>query len=490
MNHVARDLLQHARESPAAVLLVDEAGNATRYGEAARLARDFAGGLEALEVEPGRRVLVLLPNGPEYLAAYYGSLIHGCTVVAVQPQTIGTALEHIARDCEPTVCIAAGRTTISSSTPGVLGRVFAVQELMHGSPFTGEPRGGDDDIAQIIYTSGTTGKSKGVALSHRAIRANATGIVEYLGLTRHDRVGVVLDFVYSYGNSLLQTHCRVGGSLALLGSLAFPAHAVQLLAERRCTGLSGVPATFALLLQRGHIAERPLPDMRYLTCAGGALPEANLRRLQELLPDIDIYLMYGQTEASARLSYLPPEQLDRRPRSIGKGMPGVSLEVLRPDDTPVEPGEEGEIVAEGDNLMSGYWRDPETTRQVLRDGKLWTGDLATVDDEGFIYITGRKSDLIKTGAYRVHPKEVEEAIISMPGVHECVVLGIPDPTWGEIVIACFRRGLATSLTELRKHLRGRLPEYKWPRRVFEVDEIPRTASGKPRRRELARRLSS
>jgi acyl-CoA synthetase (AMP-forming)/AMP-acid ligase II len=205
---------------------------------------------------------------------------------------------------------------------------------------------------------------------------------------------------------------------------------------------------------------------------------------------VEIFLMYGQTEASARLSYLPTEELKRRPKSIGKGMPGVLLEVLNSAGSPAGVGEEGEIVACGENLMSGYWGDSEATRQALRDGKLWTADLATVDEEGFIHITGRRSDLIKTGAYRVHPEEIEETIVSMDGVHECVVVGVPDETWGETIVACFLEGTSPPIADIRKHLRGVLPEYKWPRDVVEVEELPRTTSGKPKRRELVKMLIS
>jgi acyl-CoA synthetase (AMP-forming)/AMP-acid ligase II len=484
MIHIAEDLLRWGREAAESPLLIDETGQTYSYGAALRGARLAAANLTKQGVEPGDRVLILLPNSIDYLSAYYGTLLLGGIAVGLQPATTPKALEYIAANCTPKLCVADARRkaqTVSSGLPTTL----TPAELAHERTYEQMPIGGAEHIAQIIYTSGTTGRPKGVTLSHRALRTNTSGIVEYLGLTSRDRVGVVLDFVYSYGNSLLQTHCRVGGSLALLGSLAFPVAVSQRLQQHLCTGLSGVPSTFALLLQRGHLEARSLPALRYLTCAGGALPMANLRRLQKLLPEIEIFLMYGQTEASARLSYLPPAELENRPNSIGKGMPSVTLEVRSPSGSLVAPGLEGEIVASGDNLMSGYWNDPETTASVLRDARLWTGDLATIDHDGFIYITGRRSDLIKTGAYRVHPKEIEEAIIAMDGVHECVVVGMPHDVWGEVVVACFTAGSAPTLSAIRKHLRGTLPEYKWPRIVHEVKTLPRTASGKPRRRELA-----
>ncbi|MDH3457215.1 MAG: acyl--CoA ligase [Gemmatimonadota bacterium] len=486
MSRVVDDLLGWADRTPDAPFLIEEVGTVHTYADVLSRARRFAGGLGALGVSETERVLLLLPNGMDFLAAYYGTLLVGGTVVGLQPMTPRATLDYVVSSCRPALCVTDGRPREG----GGAATVTPISEIVGATSYGGPAVGSADSIAQIIYTSGTTGMPKGVTLSHRALRANTSGIVEYLELGSSDRVGVVLDFVYSYGNSLLQTHCRVGGSLALLGDMVFPAQVATLLGERECTGFSGVPSTFALLLKRGRLEGQSLRTLRYLTCAGGSLPPANLRRLQRLLPDVQVYPMYGQTEAAARLSYLPPVQLDRRPDSIGQGMPGVTLEVLMADGRRAEAGEEGEIVASGENLMSGYWEDAVATGEVLRNGKLWTGDLARIDEEGFIYITGRRSDLIKTGAYRVHPKEIEQALVSMSGVHECVVVGVPDEVWGEVVVACFPRGTAPALPAARKHLRGVLPEYKWPRQVMEVDELPRTASGKPRRKELVRILTS
>jgi acyl-CoA synthetase (AMP-forming)/AMP-acid ligase II len=489
MSHIAGDLLAWARNTPDAPFLIDESGGVYTYGEVAAAARRFAGALRQRGIEAGDRVLLPIPNGPDYVFAYYGTLIVGGIAVGLRPTTTKPDLAHVTANCQPRLCVTGSdRQAPEPILPPECGIVRS-GDLLQAPSYGGEPIGGDREIGQIIYTSGTTGKSKGVMLSHNALRASTSGIIEYLALTSKDRIGVLLDFVYSYGNSLLHTHCRVGASLALLHGLAFPARVVDLLERRSCTGLSGVPSTFALLLQRGQMEGRSLPALRYLTCAGGALPAANLLRLQRLLPRVEIFLMYGQTEASARLSYLPPSQLERRPNSIGKGMPGVTLEVLDPNGQPVKSVMEGEIVASGESLMTGYWGDREATRQTLREGKLWTGDLAMVDEEGFIHITGRRSDLINTGAFRVHPLEIEDAIIAMDGVHECVVVGAPDALWGEAIVACFQEGASPPLSEIRRHLRGLLPEYKWPRKVVEVAVIPRTASGKPRRRELARQLA-
>lgn len=485
--HVALDLLRNAEINPDAPLMLLETGESFSYGTISERAHRGAQQLIDFGVRPSDRVLVLLPNGVDYLTAYYSCLIVGATAVGLQFSSPNDLIIRVQQDCTPAVCI----TTPGHPAAGSLSKIgiLSPDDLISAPAYSGSPLGGGESIAQLIYTSGTTGDPKGVMLSHRALSENTSSIVEYLQLKALDRVGVVLDFVYSYGNSLLLTHIRVGGSLALLGSLLFPQRVLRRLAELECTGFSGVPSTFALLLQRGRPENQSWPKLEYVTCAGGGLPPANVARVRNLFPGIKIILMYGQTEAAARLSYLPDDQLDRKPDSIGKGIPGVHLEVVDPDGTPAGPGTEGEIVASGRNLMSGYWNDPAATQEALRNGKLWTGDLAVVDEDGYIRITGRRSDLIKSGSYRIHPKEIEDAITLMEGVHECAVVGIPDDIWGESPVACFI-GTEPALADIRKHLRGRLSEYKWPRHVMTLDAFPRTSSGKVKRRDLAHLVAS
>lgn len=485
--NLAADLLRWEHDHDR-VVLIEADGTAYSYADLAIMSRRAAYSLGRAGVRRGARVALMQPNSIEYLAAYYGVLLLRAIPVPIPVHSTPEYCALVRSICDPVVGFTAhpGAAAVFDRIGLPCPRLERDALLSEGDVVDAAVDGPGSDIAQIIFTSGTTGSPKGVCLSHAAIASNTTGIVEYLGLRASDQVGVVLDFVYSYGNSLVQTHVRVGGSLALLGAPTFPREVVQRLAAARCTGFSGVPSTFAILLRQDSFRGIRLPSLRYITCAGGALPLENLNHLRAALPGVDVFPMYGQTEASARLSYLPPSELDRRPTSIGRGIPGVSLEVVRPDGSPVEPGEEGEIVARGPNLMSGYWGDPVATDQVLRGGWLWTGDLGVRDEEGFITITGRRSDLIKTAGYRIHPKEIEEHIVGLEGVHECAVVGVPDEVLGEAVAACFCPPTVPSLAAVRRHLRGRLPEHKWPRYVVDVDEFPRTTSGKVKRSELAR----
>jgi acyl-coenzyme A synthetase/AMP-(fatty) acid ligase len=241
-----------------------------------------------------------------------------------------------------------------------------------------------------------------------------------------------------------------------------------------------------MLLRQSVFPKTRFKTLRYITCAGGALAKSSISDLQACLPGTEIYIMYGQTEASARLSYLDPADLPRKLGSIGTGISGVSLKVCREDGTEVSPEEVGEITAEGGCVMKGYWEQPEETTKVLKDDRLYTGDLATVDQDGFIYIVGRRSDIIKCGSYRVHPVEIEEALNSHPEVVESAVIGVGDTILGESIVAFVvpRPGCSPSQSELLHQARKYLPTFKLPRKVIFVTALPKTSSGKIKRPDL------
>jgi acyl-CoA synthetase (AMP-forming)/AMP-acid ligase II len=327
-----------------------------------------------------------------------------------------------------------------------------------------------------------------VTLSHRNLVANTESIVRYLALTADDSVLVILPLFYSYGNSLLLTHVHVGGELVLASDFVFWNRALDLLERRRATGFAGVPSSYAMLLERSDFARRKFPDLRYLTCAGGGLPPPAARRLRSIVPHAELFLMYGQTEASARLSTLLPRDFERKLGSIGQAIPGVELDVRGEDGASAAPGEPGELVARGANVMVGYWNDPQATARVLGDGWLHTGDLARKDEEGFFWIVGRKSDMIKSGAYRIGPEEVEEVLRGVEGVGDVAVVGQPDEVFGEVPVAFVVPAGCASAETILEEARRRLPRHKWIRAVRLIDALPRTTSGKVRRGVLRERL--
>ncbi len=480
------------------------------YGQLLRAAYAVAAWLQELDLESGFRGALLTEDPYEYLAGYFGVLMAGGVVVGVNTQTTASSLAYLFNDCDASVLFAGRKykkllsralpdmpslTALALAGKGseVFGPSIGQQEdfdrLLLDLPFSVPeklPFRTSCDYAQIIYTSGTTGKPKGVILRHRNLTTNTQSTVAYLQLTVDDRVMAVLPFFYSYGNSIVLTHIAVGGTLIVNTSFLYPNVILQQMVDHRVTGFSGVPSTFALLLNRSAIDTFRFPDLRYITQAGAAMAPDLATRLTRICPDTEIFIMYGQTEAAPRLAYLPPEDLLRKAGSIGKGIPGVELALLDEQGEEVDTGVIGEIVARGENIMAGYWNRQEETVKVLRPEGLWTGDLARRDDEGYYFIVSRKSDIIKTGAHRIGPKEIEDTISAYAAVHEVAVVGVADEILGERIRACIVLNLGVDCTvkDLKKHCRVNLPAYKVPHEYVFCDELPKTATGKIKKSEL------
>jgi acyl-CoA synthetase (AMP-forming)/AMP-acid ligase II len=377
---------------------------------------------------------------------------------------------------QQTELISVGKTTDDQSAD----RHTPWEEIGQQSTAIPDQLLSPSDLASIIYTSGTTGSPKGVTLSHGNLSTNIDSILQYLQLTGKDSILNVLPFYYSYGNSILHTHLAVGGSMLLENSLVYPHRVIERIANETVSGFSGVPSTFALLLGRVNLSDYNLSGLRYLTQAGGAMAPALTDKLLAALPQTQIFIMYGQTEASARLTYLPPEQIREKRGSIGIAIPNTQIEVRDKQGRIAKPGETGEICAYGDNIMQGYWRDTEKTAQVLKDGWLYTGDLAHTDADGYLYIDGRSSDMIKSGANRISPKEIEEVILELNSVMEVAVVGAPNDMLGEIIKAfvVLKSDQAEDKKAIQRHCKQNLAIYKIPKSIEFIPELPKTASGK------------
>jgi long-chain acyl-CoA synthetase len=490
------------------------------YGSMSRKVDTLAAGLADEGFVAGERVGLCMGNSPEYVLAYFGVMKAGGVVVPVSDQSTSRGLASILNNCQASMLfidhvdlqilldvlpeIPSLRRVIVAVKGGVgeKGAVERVREVPTPPPgfrtleqISTDSDGKvvpcttqEQDLAMICYTSGTTGSPKGVMLTHRNLVANADSIVEYLRLTSDDKMMVVLPFYYSYGNSLLTTHAKIGATLHIGRNFIYPNTVLEWMIREGVTGFAGVPSTFAILLNRSAIRKYSFPMLRYLTQAGGAMSPRSAEELQRILPKTDIFIMYGQTEASARLTYLDPVDLRRKAGSIGKPIPGVRITIRREDSTPCAPREVGEIVAEGDNLMKGYWGDPEGTARMLRSDGLHTGDLAWIDEEGYIYIVGRQSEIIKSGGHRIGAKEIEDAILELPAVHEAAVVGEEDEILGESITAYVvaKEWSAIDPQAIQRWCRERLPVYMVPREVVFMDELPKTISGKIRKNELRR----
>jgi acyl-CoA synthetase (AMP-forming)/AMP-acid ligase II len=431
----------------------------------------------------GKKILLMADNTPFFIIGYLSIIYSGNTVVLVETRISPTDLAWINTNSALSAALVQDkyRHYFKDSPYPVLDETF-VQEAGY-TEFLLSPVPGvqGDDVAVIIFTSGSTGTKKGVMITHKNLIANTGSIVEYLGLDATDRICVVLPFFYCYGASLLHTHLRAGGSI-VLNQKPFLGSVVNDIDTYQCTGFAGVPSTYQILINKTKFLQQKFPSLRYFTQAGGQLPARYIKILTEYFPGKKLYIMYGATEATARLSYLPPEFVTTKMGSIGKGIPGVTLTVLNQEGQAVCPSETGEIAARGDNIMKGYYNDPQGTASVLKDGWLYTGDLATVDDDGFIFIVGRSKNIIKSGGYRISPHEIENEILSLEKYKECVVFGIPDEIMGEAVVAVIQVPDTVNQTDLRREIfsycNQRLPSYKVPKKIYFIDEFPLNSSNK------------
>ncbi|MDH3521455.1 MAG: AMP-binding protein, partial [Myxococcales bacterium] len=385
---------QIAQRSPEHLFLVHE-GVSRSYGEVEAGANRVARALLSAGLARGDRVGLLAQNSSFYVEGYYGILKSGGIAVPLNTAANGSTLAKFLSGCGARMLIAgrrferAAKQCIERGTslellavasrdrlpklPASIRPLALDEACAAEAPEAPDLAFSDLDVASIIYTSGSTGTPQGATLSHLNLVSNTRSIVSYLELRPEDRVLQILPFYYVYGKSLLNTHAFAGASVVIENRFLYPNAALDTLEAEACTGFSGVPSTFAILLNRSNLAERELPHLRYVTQAGGAMSPELTRRLMDALPGKRIFIMYGATEASARLSFLPPEELPRKIGSIGKAIPNVELRVLRSDGSEAATNEHGEIVARGPNLMSGYWGDPEGTAEALNEHGYHTG---------------------------------------------------------------------------------------------------------------------
>lgn len=351
----------------------------------------------------------------------------------------------------------------------------------------------DSDMAAILYTSGSTGKPKGVVLSHRNLVAGAKSVTQYLGNQRDDRILTVLPLSFDYGLSQLTTAFYAGAANVLMNYL-LPRDIIHIIKEQQITGLAAVPP---LWIQLAQLDWGQVSSLRYVTSSGGAMPRTALERLRKALPVTQIFLMYGFTEAF-RSTYLAPEELDRRPDSIGKAIPNAEVLVLREDGSHCVPGEPGELVHRGVLVAMGYWNDMEKTAMCFKPVKprqsglplaeiaAWSGDTVRMDEEGFLYFIERRDAMIKTSGYRVSPTEVEEVIYATECVAEAVAIGVPHPMLGQaiVVIVAARKGIQLDVDNLLSACKQHLPAYMLPGHIEVHESLPRNPNGKIDRKLL------
>jgi long-chain acyl-CoA synthetase len=507
-------LEESTRRFPDKTALVHEDVRAT-YTQINSKANQLAHWLLNQGITKGDRVALVLENSLEYVVSYYGVLKAGAVVVPLSSDLKPDGLSPLLGELAPKIVISSSKferlLQATDHTPlniqGLLLKnpklkwsstpfsVFSWEDIITSEDSLNPDMTIDESaMASIIYTSGSTGNPKGAMLSHKNIVSNVHSIGQYLCLTEKDIQMVVLPFYYVMGKSLLNTHISVGGTVVINNKFAFTASVIKQMADEQVTGFSGVPSNYAYLLHRSPLAgfRDRLDSLRYCSQAGGHMSRKVREELRQVLPDHTmIYIMYGATEASARLTYLEPDRFEDKLDSIGKPISGVILRVLDEKGEEVPIGRTGELVATGPNIMQGYWKDLKSTSKVLNGNGYHTGDLGYKDKEGYFYVTGRKDNLLKIGGHRINPQEIEDALMETELVIEAAVLGIPDELLGRKLVAIVTpKNEDCSAGRILSKCSEKLPRFKLPGEINLVRSLPKNTSGKIDRTKCLELISS
>ena len=462
----------------------------------------LAQALRARNVRSGDRVVLFLDNSIEMVSGLYAVLSLGAVAVPVNPLTKPGKLAHLLEDSGAIAMLTQG--SLAPAWREALAHAPLVQTcwLSSASAVSDDPRvvpwpeasvanapnAADADgsaLAAIIYTSGTTGAPKGVMLTHHNMLSAARSVNAYLAMNEHDVILSALPMAFSYGLYQVLIGLAVGATVVLERNFSFPAKVLEVMATERATVFPGVPTMFAQWMGMKSLDRYPLDALRLVTSAAAPLPPAQIAWLRASFPQAQLYSMYGQTECK-RISYLPPEQLDIRPDSVGRGIPNQALWLVDERGRRLPNGSTGELAVHGPHVMQGYWRKPEETAQRLKrcpetgETVLHTGDIFRTDADGWLYFVARRDDIIKSRGEKVSPREVENALHAIEGVCEAAVIGVPDPALGEAVKAYVTLQPGVQLTErdLIKHCLARLESYMVPKYVEIVPALPKTDSGK------------
>jgi long-chain acyl-CoA synthetase len=478
------------------------------YSQIEARANGFASWLAANGTRKGDRVVLLLENSPDYIVGYYGALKAGAVSVPLSPDFKADALKPLLDEVEPSAIVSSARCEqalkelwpVSAPSAGLIlkspklqwpAAAFDWEDVSAaGEPVVIDAAVAPSDLASIIYTSGSSGKPKGVMLSHANLVANVHSVCACLRIAQDDSQMVVLPFNYVMGKSLLNTHFAAGATVVINNNFAWPASVLKQMADEMVTSFSGVPSTYAYLLHRSPLAKYRdrLPFLRYCSQAGGHMADRIKTDLREVLPPhTDIFIMYGATEAAARLTCLEPSMFSQKLGSIGKPVLGVRIRVMGENGRDAGIGETGELVAAGPSIMMGYWKDPESTSKVLDADGYHTGDLGSMDADGYLFVTGRRDSLLKVGGYRVDPQEIEDAIIATGLAIECAVVGLDDPLQGKrLAAAAVVKEKSTSANDLLEACSHRLSKFKMPSEIKVIGKIPLNSNGKVDREACGR----
>jgi acyl-CoA ligase (AMP-forming) (exosortase A-associated) len=516
------DLLRNSVErDPSKVAIVDGDAEYT-YGDLDRQSNSLGAALIEAGVKKGDRVGVYMEKSWEAIVAMLAASRIGAAHVNINPLFKPPQVAYVTHDCDIRVMIGDSARLDDLEAGTVPGTAFykgappgeeaaetlvdLAEALRNGDVPRTERQVSEVDLLTILYTSGSTGMPKGVATSQRNVVVGAQIVSSYLENTSEDRILSALPLNFDAGMSQFTTSLRVGATLVLQRS-RLPGDLSRALRRHEITGLTGVPPLWALLLRSAKaIQEEPLESLRYIANTGGRIPQANLDELRRLLEPsgTKIYLMYGLTEAF-RSTYLPPEEVHRGSRCIGKAIPNTEILVINKEGKECAPDEPGELVHRGPTVAMGYWGKEEATQKAYRPNPLappellevervvYSGDTVRRDEEGFLYFIGREDAMIKSQGYRLSPEEVENLLIGSGLVHEACAFGVEDPEVGQLVLAAvsLKDGRdENAVDRVREHVIKNGPPYMVPKEIFILDELPKTGSGKIDRKGISNAYSN
>ncbi len=511
-------LVQHFLENsaerlPGKVALISGKQRLT-YAEIEGRANSLANGFRARGLSRGERVALYLPNSVELVISIFAVLKAGGVFVVLNPSTKSDKLEYILNNCQAMGLVTGGQQSdlarkLVSAVPSLKivaltarpseepASGFVDLDAMQASCSTQRPPqvNIDLDLACLIYTSGSTGEPKGVMSDHSNVTFAASSIISYLRNVEDDIVIDVLPLSFDYGLYQLLMVFKFGGTLVLERGFTYPAAILKRIEEERVTGFPGVPTIFAMLLNM-DLSPYDLSSLRYLTNTAAALPPAHITQLREKFLWAKLYSMYGLTETKRTL-YLPPDQLDQRPGSVGIAIPGTEVWIEDEEGHRPGPGQAGELVVRGRHVMRGYWGDAAATAKRFRPGPIpgericYTGDLFKMDEQGYLYFVSRNDDIIKSRGEKVAPKEVENVLYGLKGIQEAAVIGVPDPTLGEAIKAfVVSADSDLSEAEVLRHCRANLEDFMVPKYVEFLKELPKTSSGKIKKTGLKQQVET
>ncbi len=502
-------LVVSAAKHPDKTALVIE-GISYTYGQLLASASALAGRLLAAKLKRGDWVAVYMDNTWPCVISIFGTLMAGGAFIIINPQTKSDKLAYILNDSGAGILLADSHLAKAygpalKETPAIRlliasGKILESDFEIAAEPFdvalqsppsAPVPEVIPLDLAALIYTSGSTGNPKGVMMSHQNMTFTVGSLIEYLRLGHEDRILNVLPLAFGYGLFQLLMTIKLGAVLVLERSFAYPAQVLNRMSSEGITVFPAVPTIYMTLIGMHNRVPLSFPTVRGITNAAAALPSEIVPRLAEIFPNASLFRMYGLTECM-RVCYLEPELVATKPESVGKAIPGTEVFLLGEDGKPAGPGETGTLYVRGPHVMLGYWNNPEQSAHMLKPGRypgervLCTQDHFKMDAEGFLFFQGRSDDIIKSRGEKVSPIAVENCLYGITGIREAAVIGVPDALMGEAIRAyvALEIGCVLSEKEIRGICLAKLESFMVPKEVVILPELPKTATGKIRKKDL------